>query len=66
MDETNFWLKCPVCENKTRVKIRQDTVLVNFPLYCPKCKKETIISANQLNVSVEKTEVINNEYNSYQ
>ena len=66
MDETNVWLKCPVCENKTRVKIRQDTVLVNFPLYCPKCKKETIISANQLNVSVEKTEVINNEYNSYQ
>ena len=66
MDETNVWLKCPVCENKTRVKIRQDTVLVNFPLYCPKCKKETIISASQLNVSVEKTEVINNEYNSYQ
>ena len=66
MDETNVWLKCPVCENKTRVKIRQDTVLVNFPLYCPTCKKETIKSANQLKVSDEKTEVINNEYNSYQ
>ncbi|MCL1965109.1 MAG: cysteine-rich KTR domain-containing protein [Firmicutes bacterium] len=32
------WIICPVCKNKTRVKIREDTELVNFPLFCPKCK----------------------------
>ena len=45
---------CPVCGSKTRVRIREDTVLENFPLYCPKCKHETLISARQLNISVIK------------
>ena len=36
---------CPVCGNKTRTKIQEDTEMKNFPLYCPKCKKETIINA---------------------
>ncbi|HBB5121473.1 TPA: cysteine-rich KTR domain-containing protein, partial [Streptococcus agalactiae] len=27
---------CPVCGNKTRLKIREDTELKKFPLYCPK------------------------------
>ena len=31
-----------MCHNKTRLKIRGDTVLINFPLYCPKCKQETL------------------------
>ena len=35
-----IWLLCPVCGNKTRLKVRTDTELVNFPLYCPKCKQE--------------------------
>ncbi|MEY5092713.1 cysteine-rich KTR domain-containing protein, partial [Salmonella enterica subsp. enterica serovar Corvallis] len=26
---------CPVCGNKTRLKIREDTELKKFPLYCP-------------------------------
>ncbi|MBR0425621.1 MAG: hypothetical protein IJK01_05810 [Clostridia bacterium] len=34
------WLLCPVCRNKTRSKIREDTVLEKYPLYCPKCKQE--------------------------
>ena len=38
------WLLCPVCGNKTRVKIRGDTILENFPLFCPKCKQETLIN----------------------
>lgn len=38
------WVFCPVCENKTRIKIRHDTVLENFPLFCPKCKQETLIN----------------------
>jgi len=46
------WILCPVCGNKTRVKIRDDTVLENFPLFCPKCKQETLINVKQLNMSV--------------
>ncbi|MCI8410828.1 MAG: conjugal transfer protein [Lachnospiraceae bacterium] len=37
------WGFCPVCGNKTRNQIREDTILLNFPLYCPKCKQETLI-----------------------
>ena len=48
------WLLCPVCDNKTKNKIREDTVLENFPLYCPKCKKETVISLNQMEITVVK------------
>ena len=48
------WILCPVCGNKTRVRIRDDTVLENFPLFCPKCKQETIINVKQLHMSVIK------------
>lgn len=48
------WILCPVCNNKTRIRIRGDTVLENFPLFCPKCKQETIINVKQLNMSVIK------------
>lgn len=48
------WLLCPVCKSKTRVKIRDDTILINFPLFCPKCKQEILINVNQLKVSVIK------------
>ena len=48
------WVLCPVCQNKTRLKIREDTVLKNFPLYCPKCKHETLIAVRQLNITVIK------------
>lgn len=41
---------CPICNSKTRIKVRLDTVLENFPLYCPKCKRETIISVTGQNV----------------
>ena len=37
------WIRCPVCGNKTRDRIREDTVLKNYPLYCPKCKQEALI-----------------------
>ena len=50
------WILCPVCGSKTRVRIREDTVLENFPLYCPKCKHETLISARQLNKASEGQE----------
>lgn len=46
------WIYCPVCNSKTRDRIRQDTVLRNYPLYCPKCKHETLIEAKDLNITV--------------
>ena len=45
------WLLCPVCGNKTRLKLREDTVLEKFPLFCPKCKQETLINVRQMNMS---------------
>lgn len=44
------WLRCPVCGNKTRNRIREDTVLKNYPLYCPKCKRETLVDVKNLAV----------------
>ena len=42
------WLLCPVCNSKTRIKLRLDTELKNFPLFCPKCKQETLISVEKV------------------
>lgn len=42
------WIKCPVCGNNTRTRIRPDTVLKNFPLFFPKCKQETLIDAKEI------------------
>ena len=46
------WILCPFCGSKTRLKIRNDTILDNFPLYCPKCKHETLIAVRKLNLSI--------------
>jgi 23S rRNA (adenine-C8)-methyltransferase len=46
------WILCPVCKNKTRIKIRSDTVLKNFPLFCPKCKQEMLITVKELHTKV--------------
>ena len=51
---TSKWILCPVCGNKTRNRLREDTALKNYPLYCPKCKQETLINAHKLNISVIK------------
>lgn len=48
------WLLCPICRNKTRVKIRCDTILKKIPLYCPKCKQETLINVYNLKVVIIK------------
>ncbi len=52
MIERMVWLLCPVCGNKTRLKVRQDTELINFPLYCPKCKQETLVNVKNTQLSV--------------
>lgn len=49
---TTEWVRCPVCGNKTRVKLRKDTTVTNFPLYCPKCGKESLIKAKELKIQV--------------
>ena len=51
MDKTE-WILCPLCGNKTRNKVREDTVLKNYPLCCPKCRQETLIEAKNLQVTV--------------
>lgn len=40
------WVLCPICNQKTRIKVREDTILENFPLYCPKCHRETLIAVH--------------------
>ncbi len=53
MEKAN-WLYCPICHNKTRLKMRKDTELKNFPLYCPKCKNESLINVRQNTVTLIK------------
>lgn len=48
------WLLCPVCHNKTRVKIQSNTILINFPLFCPKCHHENLINVKNLKMELIK------------
>ena len=48
------WLLFPICGNKTRLQIRQDTELKNFPRYGPKCRQEKLIDAKDLQIIVIK------------
>lgn len=43
MEKTEF-IRCPVCGNKTRDKIREDTVLKNFPLFSINNRVDTKVS----------------------
>lgn len=52
MEMQGRWLLCPVCRGKTRVRIREDTVLQNFPLFCPKCKQERLIDLRQFHMTL--------------
>ena len=48
------WVICPICNNKTRSKIRKDTQVKNFPLCDPKCKKESLICVNNFKIEIIK------------
>lgn len=48
------WIICPVCQQKTRLKIQENTELKNFPLFCPKCKQETLIDVKKFNMNIIK------------
>ena len=53
-NENMKWLLCPLCGNKTRNRIREDTILKNYPLYCPKCRQEVLIEVKDLQVTIIK------------
>lgn len=36
-----YWVLCPLCKSKTRLKVTKETVIKKLPLFCPKCKAET-------------------------
>ena len=42
-----YWIKCPICNGKTRVQVFHNTVLKDFPLFCPKCKLTHIIDVEK-------------------
>ena len=50
--EGDRWLLCPICNGKTRTRIRQDSTLMNFPLFCPKCKNENLINVQKMKITV--------------
>ena len=52
------WVYCPICKNKTRIKIRFDTEMKKFPLFCPKCKQETLINVENLHMDSRDRAVI--------
>ncbi len=47
-----WWVPCPICGGKTRIKIRMDTVLENFPLFCPKCRRETLVKLKDQQITI--------------
>lgn len=51
MKKSKDWILCPVCQNKTRIRILEDTTITKLPLFCPKCKQETIIEVKNFIVS---------------
>ena len=51
------WILCPICGNKTRNRVREDTILKNYPLYCPKCKQEILIDIKNLTLFIHKKQI---------
>ena len=54
MEKQGQWLLCPHCHGKTRIWIREDTVLHNFLLFCPKCKREELIDLKHFQITLLK------------
>lgn len=53
-DPKKDMLLCPHCHGKTRVWLREDTILRNYLLFCPKCKQETLIDLRQFHITLLK------------
>lgn len=54
VQSNSLWIPCPICGNKTRTKVYEDTVLIKFPLFCPKCRRETCIDVVKLKMVISK------------
>lgn len=54
MSGNQEWIYCPVCGSKTRLQIREDSILINFPLYCPKRKQENLVVVKNKQVNIIK------------
>lgn len=54
-----YWIKCPICNGKTRVQVFYNTVLRNFPLFCPKCKLTHIVDVEKLEIIIKNSEKLN-------
>ena len=50
--QAETWVYCPYCNQKTRLKIRVDTIIEHLPLFCPKCKHETLINVENNKITV--------------
>lgn len=48
------WVYCPICHNKTRTKIRPDTIAINLPVFCPKCKNVTVMNFSKGNIAKDE------------
>ena len=48
------WITCPTCGEKTRVKIKETTIMKNFLLFCHHCKKEFTVDVENLVIKVVK------------
>ncbi len=54
MSNKSEWILCPICNNKTRLKIRKDTEIKRLPLFCPKCKQEVLIEVRNFEAYIVK------------
>ena len=55
MEETR-WIICPECGGKTRVKIKETTIMKDFLLFCHHCKKEFTVDVENFVVKVVKND----------
>lgn len=50
----SYWVCCPKCNSRTKIKINYNSVLLKFPLYCSKCKEEIMVSIIKLKMVVSE------------
>jgi len=50
--ERSLWVRCPHCDAKTRIKVYEETIMLNFPLFCRRCQKETVVNIVKLKMVI--------------
>lgn len=51
-DKKSLWVRCPHCYAKTRIKVYEETIMLNFPLFCRRCQKETVVNIVKLKMVI--------------